>query len=494
MGLVMIRTVFLALLVCSLVGSQVFAQPGGRGGRGGGEEGGRGGFGGRGGGEGGFGGRGGGGPTGGFGGRGGSTGGFGGRGGSTGGFGGRGGTTGGFGGRGGFDPSSMLSRFDRNGNGMIDQDEKSGFAGAMLARLAERDKSIDLSKPVSISKLAESLGSMRGGAGAPGGGSSSSSDEPALLVPDFSLEMEPLPPEGFGNTGDMFSIKVEDRDIKEAEERIRRYDKNGDKKLSKEELRAGRWSDDPMQYDRNKDGSLTASELAARYANRRVDEEERRSNRGGFGGRGSTGGGFFGRGGGDNNGWNRSGEQKKESAPNPFGKAKSFKLNEDSNVSGLPSFFARSDKNLDGQVMMNEFSSSWTSETLKEFLKWDLNNDGVIVADECLAALEGGARVGESSSSSSSSSSSRSSGGSTSSSSSSSKPKSSGVKASNPTSQIYVEWAQKNINKYDKNGDGALTANEWEKMIIKPTGADANGDGVITVEEYAAFRASKRKK
>ena len=54
-----------------------------------------------------------------------------------------------------------------------------------------------------------------------------------------------------------------------------------------------------------------------------------------------------------------------------------------------------------------------------------------------------------------------------------------------------MEWAQRQIAKYDLNRDSQLTANEWEKMIIKPTGADGNGDGVITVEEYAAFRAKK---
>ena len=51
-----------------------------------------------------------------------------------------------------------------------------------------------------------------------------------------------------------------------------------------------------------------------------------------------------------------------------------------------------------------------------------------------------------------------------------------------------LEWAKRTINKYDLNGDGQLTANEWEQMIIKPTAADANHDGIITAEEYAAFR------
>ncbi|MCA9193710.1 MAG: hypothetical protein KDB03_18185 [Planctomycetales bacterium] len=54
-----------------------------------------------------------------------------------------------------------------------------------------------------------------------------------------------------------------------------------------------------------------------------------------------------------------------------------------------------------------------------------------------------------------------------------------------------IDWARRQIEKYDKNNDRKLTANEWEKMLIKPDGADANGDGEITLEEYAAFRAKK---
>lgn len=476
------RTVALSIVVVIFFASPLLAQRegggrggiGGRGGDTGGGFGGRGGFGG-----GGFGGRGG--DTGGRGGFGG--GGFGGRGGATGG---RGGATGGRGGatgsRGGFDPAAMLSRFDRNGNGMIDPDENTGMAGMMLQRMAQNNPSIDLKKPVPLAKLSEEFNKMRGG-GRGGDPSSPSSDEPELLVPDFSLDEELTLPEGFGAINSAFKLKIEDRDMKEAEERIRRYDRNNDKKLDKAELSAGRWTDDPMQYDRNKDGFIIASELAARYANRRTSEEERRASgdRGGWGRGGSESRGGWG-GGERGEGWNRSGEEKQEETDR-FGKVKSYKITQSvsSSTSGLPSFFARSDKNADGQVTMNEFSNSWDADTLAEFLKWDLNNDGFIIANECLAAIEGGARVGGSSSSSESV---------TSSQSSSSSPKKIG---SSTIDAAYIEWAQRTIGKYDKNGDGQLTSKEWESMIIKPVGADANGDGVITVDEYAAFRAAKKK-
>lgn len=470
------------------------AQRGGgdRGGRGGGGE--RGGFGG---------GPGGGAPGGGFGGRG---------GGDRGGF---GGSRGGFGGsRGGFDPSAMISRLDRNGNGTIDPEENTGFAAAMISRLAQRDPSIDTSKPIPISKLSASVSAAaasRGG-GDRGGPPSSTpaSSEPELLVPDFSPDVAPALPEGFGAINDaLFSVKVEDRDIKEGEERIRRYDRDKDGKLSAEELRAGRWSDDPMQYDRNKDGKLTATELASRYANRRVAEEERRqqySGRGGSSwGRGnSTGGSPWSRGGG-NDGWSKSGDKDKKKEEERFGDAKSYRFTEggSSSRAELPAFLARMDKNGDNQVMMAEFSQKWNASTLKEFLKWDLNNDGVIIASESNAALNAGARVNDDvlssasrSSSGSSSGSSRSSRGGDSRSASSTPrtPKPSGVAKSNAADPEVLAWAEKMIKKYDKNGDGELTKDEQSKMFIKPPPeADANGDGVLNVQEYAQFRANSRK-
>ena len=281
---------------------------------------------------------------------------------------------------------------------------------------------------------------------------------------------------GFGAGSSLFNVKVEDRDLKEAEDRMKRYDSNKDGQLSADELKSGRWSDDPLQYDRNRNGSLDKSELAVRYANRRVNEKAKeeakndsRSRRGG-----------------DSNGWNRSDNQtedKNESAPR-FGDAKSYRsmVTAKDKASGLPDFFARSDANADGQVTMNEFSSSWTQETLEEFQKWDLNRDGIILPRECVAALAGGARVSGMTASSAPAVGDATGKGSTA---------SSGTAARSTPSvgSAEMDLAQRVVGKYDTNGDGQLTANEWEKMTIVPVGADSNGDGVLTVEEYAAFRS-----
>lgn len=444
------RLALITLLCCTMLAPVAHAQRGGdRGGGGRGGEGG--GFPSRGGGGGGFPSRGGG-----------EGGGFPSRGGGGGGFPSRGG--GDAGGRGGFDPSSMLSRFDRNQNGTIEPEEAQGPAQFFLQRLAQNNPKIDLKKPIPISMLTEAIQSARGGSSTGGSNANSSnqSDELELLVPGFTMEFIPEPLLGFGAGSEMFAVRVEERDMKESEERMRRYDSNKDGKLDARELRSGRWSDDPMSYDRNRDGFITTSELAVRYAKRRIDEVEKRATATQDRGRG------------DRNGWQRGeGRAEEEEKQDRFGDAKSFRLSSDgkSDGLGLPGFFSQRDSNNDGQVMMEEFSSDWTAENLGEFMKWDVNADGIIEPRECLAVLKSGGSAPASSSSGSSSS-----------------KGSSGSSGGSGASPANMDWAKRMIGKYDGNGDGQLTQDEWSKMIIKPTKADYDQNGVITVEEYARYR------
>jgi Ca2+-binding EF-hand superfamily protein len=55
----------------------------------------------------------------------------------------------------------------------------------------------------------------------------------------------------------------------------------------------------------------------------------------------------------------------------------------------LPEWFIQKDKDEDGQVTMAEFSNSWSDATVAEFLRYDLDGDGVITPKECLDALSG---------------------------------------------------------------------------------------------------------
>jgi hypothetical protein len=49
----------------------------------------------------------------------------------------------------------------------------------------------------------------------------------------------------------------------------------------------------------------------------------------------------------------------------------------------------------------------------------------------------------------------------------------------------YVKFAGGLITKYDKNGDGVLTEDEWSGISGNYGEGDTNGDGKLTVEELA---------
>lgn len=53
------------------------------------------------------------------------------------------------------------------------------------------------------------------------------------------------------------------------------------------------------------------------------------------------------------------------------------------------------------------------------------------------------------------------------------------------------DWAKRQVDKYDKNQDGQLTADEWKAMIVNPERADADKNGIITIEEYSRFRTAQ---
>jgi Ca2+-binding EF-hand superfamily protein len=457
---------------------------------------------------------------------------------------------------GGFDPSAMLARFDRNGNKMLDPDETQGPAGFFLQRMAQSNPKIDLSKPIPLETIAgefermrqERMGGSSFGGGSPWGGAPITEQEqsgPQPLVPTFGVPVAPGSVRTFGSAGTTEpAVAVTERDLREAEDRMGRYDRNNDGFLSPDEMSGGRWSDDPMQYDRNADGKLSKEELAVRYAKRRIAEEQQQQqgstdqNGGGdsrFGGRSSMmfmgggmgGGGMIppvGEGGGDRGG-ERGGEGEKgsEQKERPKSLRQMSTREKTDKESGKPDWFTRDDKDTDGQISMAEFATNWDEGTVTDFAKFDLNTDGFITTIEVRKAIANGAtRSGGSSRSSSSmaSSSRRDSRGSadtaapTPSASSETKTEPAASTASptsgeptadkpatpapapatsadDPKFKKMLEWATKQIGKYDKNGDGALTPNEYSEMPVPPKNEwDYDGDGRITAEEYAKARSS----
>lgn len=366
-----------------------------------------------------------------------------------------------------------MSRLDGNGNGIIDPDEQQGPAQFLISRMAQSDPSIQPGRPIPLSKLTEGFAKMREQRESGGGRDSTdtrrAADEalmPELLVPGFGTDEAPEPLLGFGATAEMLSVPVTAEDEREAAERMRRYDRNRDGFLTKDEL-SSRFSGNPMDFDRNRDGKLSQSELAVRYARRREGEEEARASN-------------------DNR---RRERQRSEQAevPDVYNQRRSYRALSTRGVpDGVPGFFTDKDLNKDGQVTMAEYSNDWTDQLLAKFFESDLNRDGVITAYEALRAVELGSSATMTSVASAMSSST--SAGSL----SSSSPAGSAV-GGTPDPK-YVDVAERIVLRYDKNDDKELTASEWGKMLMSPAAYDANRDGRITINEYALGMQARQKK
>ncbi|MEX0824863.1 MAG: EF-hand domain-containing protein [Pirellulaceae bacterium] len=394
----------------------------------------------------------------------------------------RGGRGGDRGGRGGFDPSAMLQRFDRNGNGMIDMDERDGPVGFILERLKRENPGLNTDRPIPLDKVVEGFQQMRsGGGGSRGGGSSDDANalETEVLVPGFGIppELMPGPVMGFGPAAELYDVDIRPEDIKEAEEQLRRYDRNRDGVLSKNEV-SSRWEGNPMDFDRNKDGKLTASELAVRYARRRQGREENETR---------------------SRVTNRRDERRDDrgqETPDPYDGRKSLRLGSHRDLDGLPDWFRDRDANEDGQVMMNEYTSKWSDDLVAEFFRFDTNQDGTITANEASLAQADGASPNaaapdRSSDSSAMASRSRSESSDRSRGSDSSRGSANSAPADEP-SEKYLRYAEQIISRMDKNGDGVLIASEWKGELIDPQPADANSDGRVTVEEYVGWLQNRQ--
>lgn len=401
-------------------------------------------------------------------------GGFGGRGGFGGDRDNSGGDRGGFrrdrGGRGGpgggFDPSSFLDRLDRNNNGMLDPDEMEGPASFMIQRLQREDPSIRTDRPIPMSKLKEGFEQMRNTRGDSGrddrgGGSDDDGAEETLaldvLVPGFGgLELPPPVP-GFGAAAELLAVRVTDADIREAEENVRRYDRNRDGFISREEL-SRRWAGNPMDFDQNGDSKLSVNELAVRAARRRINQTEQKNRR--------------------NDRTERPRERSRDAADevsDRFDGRMSYRPRRAATPEGLPGWFAEKDRNRDGQVSMSEFEQNWTDEKVEEFYSYDLNRDATLTPEEVLRAVKQGNNRSQTSASSS---------------------------RSAPVTPVdaegldpkYVKYAERIISRSDKDGNDVLTVDEWKEMIMDISAADADRDGTITIPEYAGWLQARATK
>jgi Ca2+-binding EF-hand superfamily protein len=371
---------------------------------------------------------------------------------------------------------------DTNGNGSIDPEEAQGPARFMLDRMARNNPKIDLSKPIPISVITEAFQQMRNG-GSPGGGPGGDMNDesvdagPSTLVPTFGIKIDKAPPPGFGASGAKSAIKVEDRDLREAEDRVRRYDKNSDGMLDETELKEARWSEPPLQWDRNKDGKLSKQEVAARYARRREQRDTQDPNRQ----RGNEEA---------RKGDKTANTEDSKTKAHPFEKQASFRIGDSASgaakPAGVPEWFTREDIDNDNQVSMKEFARKWDEATLEGFNKFDTNGDGYITVKEVLAGVKKGYLKGSSSGSSSGSSD-----GSTSTASTApagGTPSGNTGGSSGKADDSMREFARTRIEKADKDKNGFLTPDEFKERSAKFSDVDTDGNGQISLDEYAAFR------
>ncbi|MHC4400485.1 MAG: proprotein convertase P-domain-containing protein [Planctomycetota bacterium] len=335
-------------------------------------------------------------------------------------------------------PIDYVRRMDANRNGMLEPGEISDRARPYIERYA-REARLSMSRPLSIRAMEEAYrrrqGSSQGSSRGSSSSGSQSSREPSTstpgTLPGFGQPERGRPVLGFGAEAESLAY-AEKEDLDQAAERLRQYDKNRDGFIDREEARGGRWSDDPFRYDRNHDNRLSQAELADRYARRRLAEsgasvgtprgsassssrpsessedrrrrEEEEKRRAYYANRAvwvlvgtlmqrydKSRDGHL-----DTNEWRSMGVTSSLGDNDGDGRVNRAELYEwllgQSEGSGaplppgLPPWFRTRDLDGDGQIMMFEFADEdeWSDEKIAEFAAFDLNDDGVIVLDECL--------------------------------------------------------------------------------------------------------------
>ena len=387
--------------------------------------------------------------------------------------------------RGGWDPGSFLDRLDQNNNGTLEPDEQVGPANFLIPRLNSFDPSIEKGKPIPLDKLKSAFAKMRGqrdrdgdrggrrGRGPDdddrrgrrrdrdgrGGDDWRKQDTADLaaepLVPGFGDEL--YVPElvmGFGATAEIMATTYNETDMKEAKDRLNQFDKNKDGYIAKDEI-APIFTGNPMDYDRNRDGRLSAVELAIRQARRREAKADREASKVDD----------------DETVYQQIADE------DPFGGRRSYRrIDRASWPEGSPGLITDADGNGDGRVSLKEFigDEEWSDDRVNQFEDHDLNGDGVITGYEAVTVVSKGTRSAQQSKFAAG-------------------PSGATTRSAAPAADLgpieakYRKWAARLISRYDRDQDGELVAGEWKAMPMNPGSADANRDGRITADEYAAY-------
>lgn len=165
--------------------------------------------------------------------------------------------------------SDWIRRIDENRNGYIEPNEISDRARSYLERFA-RDYGIDLSRPNPVGRIEDASRRYR-----------ERRDQQELkdvgpmttsTVKGFGVEVNSAPLPGFGDG--VIKYKYNQDDLNRADDQLRRYDRNRDGILTADEIAAASWTGaTPAESDLNRDGQLNRIELAQRYSRRRLLEQ-----------------------------------------------------------------------------------------------------------------------------------------------------------------------------------------------------------------------------
>jgi len=259
----------------------------------------------------------------------------------------------------------ILQLHDSNGNGLLDRSEVARVPWGDRPEQDDKNRDGCLTREELAERTVRRWGRGR--------------KPPKVIsaVPGFGI---PNPESGTGGSASgpvSLDERYDEKILEYVRERILApYDTNHNGVLERDEIRRGRWGDDPMQDDKNGDGTLSREELCARVA-RRWNWND-----------GAAPGDSAGRGPGPRgpSRWpDRSGDSRSES---PRQKSHRVLTPTERLPEGLPDWFARKDLDGDGQVAMSEFSSAWSDDKAAEFQRWDLNGDGIITPEEALRGEE----------------------------------------------------------------------------------------------------------
>lgn len=316
-----------------------------------------------------------------------------------------------------------LERLDVDGDGRIEPEEITPLSRPYLERIAKaRRLSLDRDNRIeTLQEAARVYFALQNGVA----GSSKRSEGRSTIQSFEPASEDPLIPE-FGLPNMKYPYIQDDMD--EADQTLRRYDRDDDGFINRREAERARWTHlDPFASDIDKDDRLSRLELGQRYARRRLlsdvagelvqksqrigsevrptSRNERREDQSQWWRRGGSSywltAAVLGRFDANRNGRLESGEAQNLGIS--FGR---LDIDRDGELSreelhayltkrqdeegdatlGLPAWFYELDVDRDGQVAMPEFAQEWTASKMLEFSMLDSNEDGLLTASEVAGA------------------------------------------------------------------------------------------------------------